>query len=92
MKLMTVLLLVTLAMCCYSAGAEPCPILIDILTQFLFAPEQQYMETIAPFAPSREMKQAVSDLKQCALKLPIDVLLAKGRVLTNVLAKCSEMS
>ncbi|XP_053165886.1 secretoglobin family 1D member 2-like [Hemicordylus capensis] len=92
MKLTAVLLLVTLMTCCYSATAvETCPLLLDVLTKFLLASHEDYMEAIAPFAPTDEVKQAACDLKQCTLKVSRATAEANAQILQNVMEKCAEL-
>ncbi|CAI5763087.1 secretoglobin family 1D member 2-like [Podarcis lilfordi] len=91
MKLTTVFLLGTLLVCCYSATAmKTCPVLVDTLTNFLFASHDDYMKAIDRFATTEEMKKAASVLKQCAVGLPESVLIAKSQVLLNILHECEK--
>ncbi|XP_019340771.2 secretoglobin family 1D member 2 [Alligator mississippiensis] len=88
MKLTLVLLLVTLAFCCYSATAEACPVLRDVISKFLFASRDQYMEAIAPFVTSPTMENAGLELKGCALGISKDHSEALKELMRNILKEC----
>ncbi|XP_062974803.1 secretoglobin family 1D member 2-like [Elgaria multicarinata webbii] len=88
MKLTTVLLLVTLMLCCYSA-ADACPLLTEIYTKFLFATHDEYMNAIAPFATTPSMRRSASMMKQCAAGLSVEDRLANAELMRNIMTKCA---
>ncbi|XP_019402770.1 PREDICTED: secretoglobin family 1D member 2-like [Crocodylus porosus] len=87
MKL-TFVLLVTLALCCYSATAETCPVLVDVISKFLFASRDQLLEAIAPFVTDPTMEKAGLELKECALAISKDHSDALKELMVNILKVC----
>ncbi|XP_069917738.1 secretoglobin family 1D member 2-like [Oryctolagus cuniculus] len=90
MRLSTILLLVTLALCCYEANSLVCPALAEEMSSYMILNEGKFLELISKFDASKRAVEAKLTVKRCTDQLSKETKDHIQKIMVKMLADCNE--